>query len=991
MTYSSFRFIVFFCLAGVCLAGHVAQAASVKLEAESGTRGTNFIIGTDVAIQYITVTNSVGIGNPGSAARVVTFNVTFPEAGAYKFFARLRVGPATFSDDSLFYGNGFGAKSPASNGDWIQMNGLASAGYVGGSDVVTNNGSAGSQVWKWVNLSDFSNGGEAPISFNVPADNLTQTFQIAGREDGLWIDAILFGTAGFTFTVAELDAGGPGNAPPPPPPPRSRDLVAGNLIQFGDNGAWSWYMDERAVVDAAGGRLIVGWDASDNGVGGSPRNGAIEANVYDLQTGARQQTVLLPSGVLGCDDHNAPAFMVRGDGKYLAQYAGHNNNFLTYFNIYDGNAWESQTTFDWAGVGAINGEQTSYSNPYYLSAENRVYSFVRCIENRSPHFLVSSNNGDTWTYGGQLVEPDGVVGYNSGYFRYSGNGVDRIDFICTEAHPRDILTSIYHGYVSNGMSFRTDGTVVDTNIFDRLCPVSRNFQPVFTNGTVMPLGQTNYRCWNSDVNRYADGTVNAIIHARINQNASGGYPDTVDPNHAFFFCRYDGTNWSTTYLCQAGHKMYSAEADYVGLGAVHPSDANTIYISTRYDPRAVQAGVSDTNQPHSEKREIWKGVTTNHGASFTWTEVTRESVADNFRPIIPAWEGGKTVLLWNRGTYLSAQNYDAAVVGIVERDNEVIGLATYVDAAASNTTFTNGSPLVTTGPDANPGADDDQWHLRTGFGNGGTVLASSETGNGENAPALKTHVTTGQAGTHEVWVNFWADPTSDWRIKAGLSADGMQAFRQMASKGVETGAHNPTILVSNVGAIFLYQAYLGRVTNGSFDVFVDDESIQTGTTSTSVGDTARTWYDGLSYALVQMGGAYDQWASSHGLSGDDALPGFDFDDDGFPNAVEFILAGDPSVADSETIKPLHQIDGTNFVYEFRRAESSEVSQGYMARVYYSTDLNGWSEAADGMNGVAVTVENDFYGTGLDKVSVQIPNTVSPGGQLYVRLGVTPIP
>jgi len=176
------------------------------------------------------------------------------------------------------------------------------------------------------------------------------------------------------------------------------------------------------------------------------------------------------------------------------------------------------------------------------------------MDNRSPHSLISSNYGDTWAYGGQLVGPDGVVGYNSGYFRYCDNGVDRIDFICTEAHPRDVQTSIYHGYISNGMSFKSDGTVVDTNVFDRIWPVSRNFQPVFTNTTISPPGQTNYRCWNSDVQRYADGTVQCIIHARINQFASGGYPDTVDPDHAFFFCRYDNTNWTSTYLCQAGYK-----------------------------------------------------------------------------------------------------------------------------------------------------------------------------------------------------------------------------------------------------------------------------------------------------------------------------------------------------------------------------------------------------------------------------------------------------
>ena len=40
--------------------------------------------------------------------------------------------------------------------------------------------------------------------------------------------------------------------------------------------------------------------------------------------------------------------------------------------------------------------------------------------------------------------------YNKGYYKYWSNGVDSIDFICTEQHPSDTLTSIYHGYIKEG-------------------------------------------------------------------------------------------------------------------------------------------------------------------------------------------------------------------------------------------------------------------------------------------------------------------------------------------------------------------------------------------------------------------------------------------------------------------------------------------------------------------------------------------------------------
>ena len=418
------------------------------------------------------------------------------------------------------------------------------------------------------------------------------------------------------------------------------------------------------------------------------------------------------------------------------------------------------------------------------------------------NILLSTNYGDTWTYYGKLNRSYPGSGYNPGYYKFSDNGKDRIDFICTESHPRDTLTSIYHGYISNGMSFKTDGTVVDSDLNDTNAPLSSDFELVFSNGTVMPPGMTNYRCWDDDVQRYGDGTIQCIISARINQfEHIGGYPDQEDPDHAFFFCRYDGTNWTPTYLCQAGYKLYSAEADYVGLGCLSPNDPNTIFISTRYDPRAVQPDILDTNPPYSNFHEIWKGVTTNHGASFTWTPITQNSTHDNLRPIIPAWDSNNIVLIWFRATYSTAQIIDGAPVGMVERHSEVPVTMTYVDANVTNTTLATGQPLVT-------GDGAGQWHLRTGAGNNGDVLASADVV-AEDAPALQTTVSVPGPGVYDLWVNFWGNPLpgSDWRIVAGLTTNQMQVYRQMACKTVQAGDHNSLLVITNASTNFLYQAF----------------------------------------------------------------------------------------------------------------------------------------------------------------------------------------
>ena len=132
--------------------------------------------------------------------------------------------------------------------------------------------------------------------------------------------------------------------------------------------------------------------------------------------------------------------------------------------------------------------------------------------------------------------------------------------------------------------------------------------------------------------------------------------DNNNPDHSFLYFRFSGGQWRTTYLGEAGKKLYDSEQDYVGLGAVHPNDPRIIYISTNIDPR---------NDMAITRREIFQGVTCDNGMTFQWTPITWNSSRDNLRPIVPAWDGNNMVLLWFRGTYQTAQIYAEEVIGIV--------------------------------------------------------------------------------------------------------------------------------------------------------------------------------------------------------------------------------------------------------------------------------------------------------------------------------------
>jgi uncharacterized repeat protein (TIGR03803 family) len=177
--------------------------ALVTFEAESGVLGAEWAVSNSSSPAYLTITITGAGNNPGSASRVATYTVNFPEPGVYQLYARVRVGLDPFNDDSLFYATSFGSKSATLNSDWMLVNGLAGVGFSNSAEVVTGGGTLGSGMWKWINLSQFT----SQAGFTVSAGNLTQTFQIGARENGLDLDKLVFGTSGVSLAVSNLDSG----------------------------------------------------------------------------------------------------------------------------------------------------------------------------------------------------------------------------------------------------------------------------------------------------------------------------------------------------------------------------------------------------------------------------------------------------------------------------------------------------------------------------------------------------------------------------------------------------------------------------------------------------------------------------------------------------------------------------------------------------------------------------------------------------------------
>ena len=185
----------------------------IVVEAEFGEVGSNFSIKTNGDVEYVTTNvNFEGLETPENENSIVTCEIAFEDSGYYNLFVRMRVGSGNFNDDSFFPARGFGNKDVTLGADWQLVNGLAGAGFTDPNEYVDDLGTAGSSVWKWVNVSKNSFPYNAmKDSFYVSPDSLTKTFQFGSREDGLDIDKIAFGKSNLFYTVDALDNVSPGS------------------------------------------------------------------------------------------------------------------------------------------------------------------------------------------------------------------------------------------------------------------------------------------------------------------------------------------------------------------------------------------------------------------------------------------------------------------------------------------------------------------------------------------------------------------------------------------------------------------------------------------------------------------------------------------------------------------------------------------------------------------------------------------------------------
>jgi hypothetical protein len=436
---------------------------------------------------------------------------------------------------------------------------------------------------------------------------------------------------------------------------RPPDYVAGELIRLNDNGAWSWFTDERAIVDR--GKLIVG---SVRAVGrfrshaDDPDWGNIEVSVLDIESGATSRAVLHRH--FEQDDHDSPAFLVRPDGRYLALYSKHSAERRAYSRISepgDPLAWGPASVFESPGEDrpSFGGNNVTYHNPFRMS-DGRIYNFYRGF-GHDPNYMFSGDSGLTWTYGGRLLKGRG--GY-SPYLKYAFDGKDTLHFITTEDHPRNYDNSVFHGTLRGGIIRSSDGASVGK------LSESTDTKVAAWDLTRVFRGDPDNVAWVIDLE--LDRADRPYLAFSVQKDGRGLPPRQGGKDHRYYYGRWDGSAWHVHEMAYAGTRLYAGEDDYTGLVVLDPNDPGVAYISTDADP--LTGAPLESSADRRRHHELFRGVSSDAGKTWRWEPITANSTVDNLRPIVPRWNDKRTALVWMRGTYRNNHGeWSTAVVAMI--------------------------------------------------------------------------------------------------------------------------------------------------------------------------------------------------------------------------------------------------------------------------------------------------------------------------------------
>lgn len=415
-------------------------------------------------------------------------------------------------------------------------------------------------------------------------------------------------------------------------------------VEIAPDGAWTWFNDERAIWHD--GVLFTGY---------MMREGDAGVTRYDPETGKATHSVFGTAASREKDDHNNPSLTALPDGRLLAIYSKH-NTARSFFQRHSKIASPAEIE-DWGPeVEVETPAGNTYANTFLLG--ERLFNFHRSI-NFNPTLSLSTDFGESWGEATHFIKVGG--GETRPYPRFTSNQKDRIDLIYTDGHPRNHDNSVYHLYFKEDAFRKSDGGVL-RGLADLPILHGKVSDPADgeKGSVIYQFDPKLGRGWTWDIELDGDSPVCVYQTQRDEVTGKGWENDRI----YYYYARWDGSDWKSTFIAQAGRGLYESEDDYGGGMAIDPEDPRVVYISTNAARPFDLDDRDDVPLAENGRYEIWRGVTEDGGASFKWEAVTSGSKEDNLRPIVPKGHGRETHLLWFAGKYRSYLDYECRVMGV---------------------------------------------------------------------------------------------------------------------------------------------------------------------------------------------------------------------------------------------------------------------------------------------------------------------------------------
>ena len=397
-----------------------------------------------------------------------------------------------------------------------------------------------------------------------------------------------------------------------------------------NDGAWTWYNDERVIFNEN--VFFAGYVKRDG-------KSAFTAFSVEKWSSAHAQKEKILSSWNWSDDHNNPAFLPLKDNRILACYATHGKSKTFYQRKITVPRWEECRLDEEKSIEVITTKKgLTYQNLYRLSDENdRIYNFFRG-NNFNPNFVFSDDEAETWSEPIWLISA-GTDSNRRPYVKYVSNGKDRIDFLYTDGHPRDMKqNNVYHFYYKKGVFYTSNGKKIRTLKELKSEPIKPEEGTLVFDGSAV-----SGRGWVYDL-EYDE---NGLPHAAFVSSPSGD----IGSDMRYWTASFDGRKWTTEEIAFAGSNLYPKEQHYAGGFALFPDNKNQVVISANVYPK------NGSSLPNN-KYQLFKGVKV--GDSWQWTQLTFDPVFDHLRPVIV--RGEKNALFWFTGDYHTFLDYHTDIM-----------------------------------------------------------------------------------------------------------------------------------------------------------------------------------------------------------------------------------------------------------------------------------------------------------------------------------------